>query len=96
MVRLNYYTNCVSWPHDVDILLEIIDAAEEIELEEFKKNVNLEDYNEIVCALGYDASFPIENDWHVSYHKSEYKGELIFYIRHSAIEYLFMEAIEEE
>jgi hypothetical protein len=29
-------------------------------------------------------------DWHVSYHRSKYKGKTVYYFRHSAIEYIFI------
>jgi hypothetical protein len=31
----------------------------------------------------------LKNDWHVSYHKSEYDGRPCYYLVHSAIEYIW-------
>lgn len=30
------------------------------------------------------------HDWHVSYHRSMFRGKPCIYVRHSAIEYIFV------
>ena len=40
--------------------------------------------------LGYDKSFPIDNDWHVTYWKSFYRGLQCYYVTHSGIENIWV------
>lgn len=45
--------------------------------------------------MGYEVDprkgLTLKNDWHVSYHRSKYRGRRCYYVRHSSIEYIFVE-----
>lgn len=86
----NYYYqyNCVN-PSDVEELFHIVDNNIDTTYDTFLKYVNNEDFKELCNDLGYSKDFHIKNDWHVSYHKAKYKGNIIYFMRHSAIEYVF-------
>lgn len=85
---LRYVYNCVN-PKDAKELAYIIDNAEEITREEFEEKVSKEDLEALKKALGYDEYLKMEDDWHVSYWKSEYNYKPIYYFSHSGIEYVF-------
>lgn len=87
-----YVYNCVN-PDDLEELNYIIDNGEEITREEFLEIVNRKSLKSIETSLGYDSNFKMENDWHVSYWKSVYNGNPIYYFCHSCIEYVFKEKV---
>lgn len=55
-----------------------------------------ENLREIECQLGYALhsrrGLTMARDYHVSYHKSRFRGQPCVYFRWSAIEYVFVEA----
>ena len=84
-----YQYNCVS-PYCEDELNFIIDNMEDITLGTLKKNVDKDDLKALISELGYNKDFKIENDWSVSYHKSEKEdGTKVYILCHSAIEHIF-------
>lgn len=85
---LPFYSNCVEWPMEyIDVLHHIIDTAVEITRDEFLLHVNKTDMRNIERDLGYNASLPMQKDYHVNYFKlNDYP--VVFFI-HSAIEYVF-------
>ncbi len=88
MKSCHYRYNCVN-PDDEKELFYIIDNNEEITYKTFLKHVNNESFKILCLKLGYNKNFHIKNDWHVSYHKAKYEGEIIYFLCHSAIEYVF-------
>ena len=88
---LRFRHTCVGCSgEDLDDLLEIIDNNRQITRLTFVANVDPEDRKELESNLGYDRSFPMKNDWHVSYHKSRCKRHpVVYYVRWSGIEHLF-------
>lgn len=95
MGRLKFYSNCVNYP-DVDELNHIIDVNRDITYKTFRGHVDTESFNEVKECLGYTAelrkncSLTLENDYAVSFHKSKTpEGKTVYYLRHSAIEYVF-------
>lgn len=82
--EFHFTTSCVNANgNDIEAM---IDAAEEVSIEELRKNCRtaLVEHH-----LGYNRDFPMENDHHVKFYRSTYKGVPCFYIVHSAIEYVF-------
>jgi hypothetical protein len=55
----------------------------------FVRHTNDQDRRELEEALGYGPWLGITSDWHVSYHKSVFRGVPCYYLRHSHIEYIF-------
>ena len=43
-------------------------------------------------AHGYDNDLPLSKDWHVSYHRSTFKGKLCYFLQWSGIEYIWTDA----
>lgn len=97
MSELNYLNNCVGWPRD-DVsaeggLSDMIDRALDITRSTFLKHVNRESLHELETNLGYDKhpkqGLTMAGDYHVSYHRSKLHGETVYFLKHSAIEYVF-------
>lgn len=69
----------------------IIDHSREIKYETFKRNVEPIEFQLLIKQLGYEKyGLKIKDDWHVRYYSSKnLKGEKVYYIDHSSIEYVF-------
>ena len=89
MKQFYFYISCVESTYEK--IRDMIDNSIKITYRTFFKYVDLKEVSEI---LGYDLyptqGLTIKNDWHVSYHKGKYEGELCYFLRHSAIEYIFL------
>ena len=91
----HFHRNCVNTPRaDVPALGQMIDDAIDITRQTFLQHVDREELAEIEQNMGY-AAHPLQGltmaaDWHVSYHRSKWKGKRCYYFRHSAIEYYFL------
>lgn len=86
---MRFQYDCVN-PNSLEELEFIIDNGEEITLQEFKDNVNSEDFGYLLESLGYSEDFPIDEDCHVQYNRSiKEDGKTVYYMVHSAIEYVF-------
>lgn len=85
-----YIGNCVNY-EDLEDLDSIVDNSEEVSFSELKNAVNKESLNNLIDALGYNkTSFTIDKDWSVKFYKSKHEdGTPVYYIQHSAIEYIF-------
>lgn len=95
MDRLKYYSCCVDYP-DVDELNHIVDNSREISYRTFRSHVDSENFNTIKEKLGYtnqlrkNCNLTLQNDYAVSFHKSRTpEGKPVYFLRHSAIEYVF-------
>jgi hypothetical protein len=91
---LNYRTNCVNTPPgDVPELRRMIDRAIDVTRRTFLQHVNREQLAELESQLGYERhasrGLTMASDWHVSYHRSKWRGQTCYYFRHSAIEFYF-------
>ena len=84
----HFVTNCIC--ADGDDINEMKRGAEIIEREEFLAEAAPESMAEQEAALGYDADFLMETDWHVAYYRSTYRGKPCVYFVWSAIEYVFV------
>lgn len=76
---------------DVPDLQEMISAAKDIAWTTFTKNC---DWQNVARSLGYvigrEEGLHINQDWHVGFYQSKWRGEKCFYIRWSAIEHVFL------
>lgn len=90
------YQYCCVHPKSIDELNYIIDNEREITYNTLRKNVDSDSFKEVKELLGYnkqlflDCGLTLQNDYAVSFHKSKLPdGRRVYYIRHSAIEYIF-------
>ncbi len=87
--RAVYRYNCVYAP-DINELNHIVDNRRTISRRTFISRVDQTEKERIEEMLGYDRSFPIKKDWHVSYFKSRtLLGVPVYVLCHSGIEYVF-------
>jgi len=70
---------------------ELVSAEVGISYQTFRKYVSGEDLRELfpVYGWGMKGELHLVDDWHVSYHRSKYKGKYYYYIKHSGIEYIW-------
>lgn len=91
--KLPYYKDCTSFTQNEcnqkDGLCNCIDRAIDITFDTLKKHVDKQDLQDLISNLGYDKSFKIQDDWAVQFKRSKLFGKTVYYIRHSAIEYIF-------
>lgn len=96
----NFYSDCVSWPrHDVYKpcgLCDMIDRAIDISRRTFLKHVNRMELSEMEENMTYSKhprqGLTMAGDYHVSYHRSKLHGKTVYYFKHSAIEYVFIQS----
>ena len=90
---MRFLTSCVLCSQsDVSDLLDMCDEATEITHDEFKAALDNEAYAQFEAELGYGSGFRLSQDWHVSFHRSTFRGEEVVYCDHSRIEYIFSSA----
>ena len=97
MSGMKYMNSCVSWPqHDVSAeggLSDMVDLSRDVSRSTFLKHVDQTDLHELEACLGYSRSprqgMTMADDYHVSYHRSKLHGDTVYYLKHSAIEYVF-------
>lgn len=97
MSKYTYYGNCVNWAgRDVPHLSEMIDNAIDITRQTFLAHADRDDLRQVELGLGYSAhpskGLTMAGDYHVSYHRSKYKGKRCYFFKWSGIEYVFTEA----
>ena len=98
MSSYHYYSNCVGWPKKYvgcdGGLMDMCSDAIDIYRETFLKHVDRQELRELEEALGYAAhpsrGLTMAGDWSVSYHRSKFMGERVYFFCHSAIEYVFI------
>lgn len=97
-MKLKYYTNCVNWPqNDVHAevgLCDMISEERNVSRRTFLQHVDRDDERDIERQFGYaphdrSAVLRMSKDYHVSYHRSRLHGKRVYFIKHSAIEYVF-------
>jgi hypothetical protein len=77
---------------NVDALHTMTDNAREVTLDTIRQHcAGLAEWEK---SMGYDTGnerggLRLKNDWHVTFHKSVYRKRRCYYIRHSAIEYIW-------
>jgi len=89
-----YLRNCTSFSRaDVKHLEEMIDNARDVTYATFFRHCSWREACALFGCYGhYKQGLTLKQDWAVSYHRSKYKGRRCYYLRHSAIEYIFCQA----
>ncbi len=98
-MKATFYHSCVGWPSD-DVraeggLTDMISEAKDITRRTFLKNVDRDSRIKVEKSFGvyapYESDSPLTfaSDWHISYHKSKLHGQVVYYFKHSSIEYVF-------
>lgn len=98
MNAYRYRTNCVN--STAALICPMVDAARSVTWETFKAHVPVREVQSVFPHYSYRgehrnaegeqvAPLHIKNDYAVSFHRSMFDGERCYYIRHSAIEYIF-------
>jgi hypothetical protein len=85
MARFQYLTSCVS--ATAAEIHAMVDQARSVAYSTFTTKC---DYRALAVTLGYTNQFKLRDDWHVSYFRSTFRGKPCYYLRHSAIEYIFV------
>ena len=87
-----YETNCVNSTERA--IREMIDSNIDITRKTFLQHVDRDSLVDVEMSLGYcqhpKQGMTMAGDWHISYHRSKYRGKPCYYFRHSAIEYIFV------
>lgn len=78
-----------------DDITTMVDSARDITFATFARRCN---WRPIAQLLGYgrDVRLYLRNDYAVSFHRSTYRGARCYYLRWSAIEYVFTHAASNE
>ena len=91
----SYYSACVNWPRDAVLSLHrMIERNLEVSRRTFLKHVDRGELARLEASLGYTdhpkRGLTMAADWHVTYHRSKVFGKTCYYLRWSAIEYVFV------
>lgn len=91
-----FVTNCINSTSEA--ISPMVDAARDIiSRRTFLKHVDRDDLRQVERECGYDThpkqGLTMAGDYHVSYHRSEFRGKRCYYFRWSAIEFVFVEGI---
>ena len=88
-----YWTCCVDFSGDVGALIDMIDDSITITRKTFMHHVDPQDRTDLELRLGYELywkrGLTCAQDYHVTYHRSKFKGKRVYYMKHAAIEYIF-------
>jgi hypothetical protein len=83
--KLIYTTCCVN--SNADDIIEMRDKSREITYKTFIKYVSHKELLDMFCE-GFEWK-SIKNDYHIRYFKSTFKNHPCYYLKHSAIEYIW-------
>ena len=92
--KYHYFNSCVDHAqHEVESLNTMIDKEIDVTLSTMKKHcIELAAWAE---GIGYESDkrkgLTLANDWSVSYHRSTYNGRRCYFVRWSAIEYIWVQ-----
>lgn len=97
MAGLTFLNNCVGWPRrDVFAeggLSDMIDRSLEVTRKTFMKHVDKSSLRMIEVDLGYTTNpregMTMAGDCYVAYYRSKLHGKTVYFLNHSAIEYVF-------
>ena len=89
-MKYRYYTNCVS--STARLINDMRDTARDVTYRTVLRHCHglLGWAKEMGYELRSNQGLTLKDDWHVSYHKSTYAGLPCYYVRHSAIEYIWV------
>ena len=83
-----YVFNCTGIADGaLEHLEQMIEGARDITLPTLRRHVDLKEWEN---EMGYGSWLRLKDDWCVSFHKSKVVGVTCYYIRLSAIEYVFV------
>jgi hypothetical protein len=92
MRKMTFVTNCVN--STAAAISPMVDGARDITRKTFLAHVDTVSRQEIETALGYALNarqgLTMAGDYHVSYHRSIFRGRPCYFFRWSAIEYVFI------
>lgn len=90
--KFYYFKSCVEHTsYDTHLLLEMIENAREIKVNTFLRNCNWTPLvKSLGLAIGNEKGLHLKDDYHVEYYRSTYDGVPCYYMKHSAIEYIFL------
>ena len=85
-----FFTDCTQC-NDVDELHNMTEQAKEITYRTLIKHVNYKHITKVlpVYETHYKKGLMIKDDYSVSFYKSQWKGETVYYIVNSGIEFIF-------
>lgn len=91
---MHYLTSCVDSTGPK--IRAMVDDANDISYQTARRAIGAAELDKWARSMSYDTGsdrggLRLKNDWHVSYHRSTYEGRACVYIRHSAIEYIFID-----
>jgi len=93
MRKAMYFGNCVGMSmSQVPALHQMIEDATDITYKTLMQHVDRDEVASIFTFYdwGNGRDLTLKRDWAVSYHRSKWRGKRCYYIRHSAIEYIFI------
>lgn len=90
-----YHRSCVEHNDtNVHLLHEMVENAKEISWKTFSRNCIWQPVaKSLHYAIGSSKGLHLKDDWHVSFYKSKYNNKVCYYMKHSAIEYIFIDRI---
>jgi len=92
MKKYHYETSCVECTNRVEALNKMIEEAVEVEYSAMLRNC--ENLTIWAQRQGYSRNIhqglTLKDDWHVSFHKSTFEGKPCYYLRWSAIEFIWV------
>lgn len=78
---------------DIDALCEMVDTAQDISLSTFMKHVPLNLLAKLFPSYtwgpGRREGLRFKDDWAISFHRSFFKGKRCYFVKWSAIEFIF-------
>jgi hypothetical protein len=92
-VALHYLTCCID--STCEAIRDLVDSSRLISYRTARRKIGKAALEATFPAYDWDGKrsrpgyLPLKADWHVSYHKGRYLGRQVYYVRHSAIEYIF-------
>ncbi len=95
-MRYQYYNCCVHWPPS-DVYAEgglcnMIDGGRHVTRRTFQRNVGTATLREFESMMGYPfGRLTMARDYAVSYSSGKLHGQRAYWVKHSAIEYVFVQ-----
>jgi Zn-finger nucleic acid-binding protein len=95
----HFWQDCRGLQEDVDELEKMVESARQVTWKTFRQHVAVYDLEWLFPQYHWKKGKPkggkyglhIKDDWHVTFHRSKWKGRWVFYVQHSGIEYIFKE-----
>jgi hypothetical protein len=94
-MTMQYLTCCVDCPPaEVPDLCEMIERERQVTYRTLMRRVGRDVLASVPQFDGYDwrkrpRDLTMSRDWHVSYHRSVFRGRRCYFVRWSAIEFIF-------